>query len=59
MPLTPRLNKKVDKNSELVEQCTAAFICITNNSSDRLKSKSQLLKGKTFKRLVVNRSLIF
>jgi hypothetical protein len=44
MPLTPQLNRNFDKN--LMEECKAAFICITSNSSDKLKSKVQLLKGK-------------
>ena len=50
MSFTPQLNKKYDNNKhndELIEECNAAFICITNNSTEKFRSVGQLTKGKS------------
>jgi hypothetical protein len=50
MSFTPQLNKNYDSNNhnnDFTEECTAAFICITNNSGEKFKSKLQLTKGKS------------
>ena len=50
MSHTPQLNRKYDNNNhnnDFTEECTAAFICITNNSGEKFKSKIQLTRGKS------------
>jgi hypothetical protein len=50
MSFTPQLNKNYDTNNhynDFTEEYTAAFICITNNSGEKFKSKLQLTKGKS------------
>lgn len=45
MSLTPRLSRRSEKSDNFIEECRAAFICMTNNASDKFKSKKQLTQG--------------